>query len=41
MKCKRAEFDDYFGEAMCRKYGIRCCVACNTCREPEWGNEHK
>jgi hypothetical protein len=39
MKCRCAEFDNYFGEGICRKYGMRCCVACKTCKEPEWVEE--
>lgn len=36
MNCKRADFDRYFSEAICCKYGLPCRVACRTCREPEF-----
>lgn len=36
MRCHHAEFDRYFSECICRKYGLPCRVACRTCREPEF-----
>lgn len=36
MRCHHAEFDRYFSECICRKYGMLCRVACRTCREPEF-----
>lgn len=36
MRCKRSEYDRYFGECMCRKYGMPTRICCDTCREPEY-----
>lgn len=32
-KCEYAEFDRYLSEAVCRKYGLPCRVACKSCTE--------
>lgn len=34
-RCKYAEFDRYFSEVICRKYGMPCRICCVTCWEPE------
>lgn len=32
-RCKYAEFDRYFSECICRKYGLPCRVSCKSCRD--------
>lgn len=36
MICKQREWDSYFSEMVCRRYGMACRVCCCSCDRPEW-----